>query len=705
MKQNEIDLVANLLAEEDLTIVRQNVRTASFNVKTRILTLPVWKFMNPALEGMLVAHEVGHALFTDTEKFGEMVKGDFNGTLFDYFNIIEDVRIERLMKDRYPGIRKTFYYGYANAVRENVFGTEGGDWKPNSMLLIDRINLYFKAGNFLYGIKFTAEENVFVDRARSVATIEDAAALALELYTFAKTAKKPTPPETEDQQNDSWDPLARKANPDDDLRAGENSEVVDEKDLDQPMTEVGGGSSDEDEEDGNNEDLDPSNDSDGSDELTDEEIAPVTDEAFNSTITKMIDSSAKEHVYYTPFNRIINPIISYKTVGKDFSDYEGEYYGGSQYVQEAHKRFLTFMNDTNKNVSYMVKEFEMRKAATAYSKTQISKSGSLNMNKVYAYKTSDDIFKRVTAVANGKNHGMVLLVDWSGSMDSVMNSVLIQTVNLVLFCRKINIPFEVYAFSTNELSSINQLELVNAPSVNVIYNNKFKLINFFSSKMSEREFTSMIKSLIIYKTYERSNKYRTHATPLNDALLYMLDFLPKYIKENGIEKMTFVTLTDGESRNMGIKTAKTFNAYYCKNIIVDPITRKNYEFSDGVKVGGEILRMIKDRYGITLLTFDIFDRRKDGARLVTTRNYMSHPSFDDVTKFNASIKANGFATITGGPHDAVFGIYEKNLGVANVEVEVSGNETVASLAKKFGKAVSGAMASRVLLTNIIKYIA
>ena len=35
--------LVKLLAEEDLTVIYQKVSTASFNVKTRQVTLPIWK--------------------------------------------------------------------------------------------------------------------------------------------------------------------------------------------------------------------------------------------------------------------------------------------------------------------------------------------------------------------------------------------------------------------------------------------------------------------------------------------------------------------------------------------------------------------------------------------------------------------------------------------------------------------------------------
>ena len=39
--------------------------------------------------------------------------------------------------------------------------------------------------------------------------------------------------------------------------------------------------------------------------------------------------------------------------------------------------------------------------------------------------------------------------DWSGSMNNVMMDTLKQLYNLIWFCRKVQIPYEVYAFTND----------------------------------------------------------------------------------------------------------------------------------------------------------------------------------------------------------------------------------------------------------------
>ncbi len=100
--------LARLLATENLVVEhRKDAQTASFDVEKRVLTLPNWELASNTVYDLLVAHEVGHALFTpniDWSLDHDVPK--------DYVNVCEDVRIEKLMKRKYGGLHKTFSRGY-----------------------------------------------------------------------------------------------------------------------------------------------------------------------------------------------------------------------------------------------------------------------------------------------------------------------------------------------------------------------------------------------------------------------------------------------------------------------------------------------------------------------------------------------------------------------------------------------------------------
>ena len=74
---------------------------------------------------------------------------------------------------------------------------------------------------------------------------------------------------------------------------------------------------------------------------------------------------------------------------------------------------------------------------------------------LHTYRFNEDLFKKVTVLPDGKNHGLVFILDWSGSMQYVLQDTLKQLYNLIWFCKKVQIPFEVYAFT----SEWNRMEL------------------------------------------------------------------------------------------------------------------------------------------------------------------------------------------------------------------------------------------------------
>ena len=132
--------LAKLLATEDIIVEHKKVETAQFNVHTRVLILPLWEKASNDVYDMLVGHEVGHALFTPDQDPPKDIPHQF-------VNVVEDARIEKLMKRRYMGIAKSFYKGYNEMHKQDFFELDGED--INNLNLADRANLYFKIGSFI----------------------------------------------------------------------------------------------------------------------------------------------------------------------------------------------------------------------------------------------------------------------------------------------------------------------------------------------------------------------------------------------------------------------------------------------------------------------------------------------------------------------------------------------------------------------------
>ena len=157
--------LAKLLATEDLIVEHKKVSTAQFNVHTRVLILPMWDRASNIVYDMLVAHEVGHALFTpDINWLSE------HKVHPSIVNIVEDARIEKLMKRKYAGLPKTFYHGYQELNDDDFFSVV--DEELSDLSFADRINLHFKIGLFV-DVEFTDQEQEIVDKVDACETFDD----------------------------------------------------------------------------------------------------------------------------------------------------------------------------------------------------------------------------------------------------------------------------------------------------------------------------------------------------------------------------------------------------------------------------------------------------------------------------------------------------------------------------------------------------
>ena len=193
MSQQEIKgNLARLLATENLVVEHRNVPTAQFDVDRRVLTLPNWDRASSIVYDMLVGHEVGHALFTPNEDWTEKVQVPQS-----YVNVIEDVRIEKLMKRKYPGLRKSFAGGYAELNALDFFEIQDEDL--TEFALIDRINLHYKVGAAAL-IPFTEEEKVPV-RSDWIVTIVEPTPAVKEMYEEKVNVQSNQTDSSDEQRN------------------------------------------------------------------------------------------------------------------------------------------------------------------------------------------------------------------------------------------------------------------------------------------------------------------------------------------------------------------------------------------------------------------------------------------------------------------------------------------------------------------------
>ena len=188
MKTNNINnqaksFLAKLLATENISVEHKKVKTAYFDVKHRLLVLPIWKNMNEDITDLLISHEVGHALFTPSSGWQDAVTK--KKIPHSFLNVVEDARIEKLIKRKYAGLSQTFIRGYRDLINNDFFGTKDKDL--DEMLLIDRLNIHFKSSHVESPITFSDDTELdFVNRMEKLETFDDVINLAEELSKYCK---------------------------------------------------------------------------------------------------------------------------------------------------------------------------------------------------------------------------------------------------------------------------------------------------------------------------------------------------------------------------------------------------------------------------------------------------------------------------------------------------------------------------------------
>ena len=818
---NTKSLLAKLLATENVTVEHGNYETASFDVKNRVLRLPIWKEMSGSLYDLMVLHEVGHALYTPEDGWHGAASNKGAGYK-SFLNVVEDARIERKIKDKYPGGRKSFIDGYLELIRKNFFGIEGHD--PNELGLIDKINLYMKGGT-VHELEFSEEENTFVEKVSNTRTWEDVVRVTDELYEYAKEHESETDMSDHEFASFEW------SDEDEDEDDEENSDGENEMNSDESLSELGetikeilensdleageekkedSGSSScagegegESEEKGKSTGESSKDDSDepadsakegegegnkesdnygaGAGRVTDKMFAErdgsfvpksFTDESFRSRENELVETSGDYEYEYAnlPVANLDNIIIDYKEVHSLIRDHyekiDRENEGHSTQIKDSIKDFVDFRNKNKKTVEYLAKEFEMKKAADAHSRTLTANSGIIDTSILHTYKYNEHIFRKINVTPDGKNHGLVMVVDWSGSMSRNIKGTIEQMMTLVMFAKRVNIPFEVFLFSDSYPSEVRGEKRWRDGGMPRWTSKKIErgdlivgshhLINVFSSRMRARELhEAYVNMTAVAAGYDYTNRYdryysrystlpdamRLGGTPLNDSLLAINTFLPEFKAKNNVQVVNLIYLTDGDSNGLqGIwydryedkwsgeydddgnkvlnsemvetKRLQMGNSYGTKKIqtiIRDPETKKEYNLKDIQRTTRRsgmtalLVNVLREKHGINVVNFFLIERLK---RYDVT-NYV-----EDYEKIEENFKywrKNGHMIVSGKMANGWSELYlvkgGKGLETEEDIFTVKEDATKGQIRSAFKKFSKGKLENRMMLSKFVDMVA
>ena len=578
--------LAKLLATENLIIEHKSVDTASFDIQRRVLTLPQWDIDSNYVYDMLVAHEVGHALYTPLRDWRKEDK--YKNLPMDYVNVVEDARIEKLMKQKFAGLNRDFYKGYEELHSQDFFEVNDND--VDDLKLIDRINLYFKIGAYLC-IDFNDEENQIITEITQAETFDQVLDISKKLYDLGKQQKQ----EVEALELQQLAELKQGIESEDGTPVTPVTlEPSDEQDDNAPEVE-GKGNTPTEETDAPDDDQAPEVEATNkAGNHADIDIA-TTQRSFDRNAEGLSNKEGGETQYINlpevdidsvqiKFNVLLESLrktFAHKTLDANPCSHPYELNAHNNNVDTMVQKFNDFKKSASKDVNNLVKEFEMKKSADSYSRSATARTGMLDMNKLHTYKYNEDIFRKVTLVPEGKNHGLVFLLDWSGSMHYQLEDTLKQLYKLVWFCRKVQIPFEVYAFTSDSWMLDDRLD----PSLRSTYSYEgtkpehvkskvygemvipaeFRMVNILSSLERGRDLDEMMK-LVYCQTVamcSHTGDYNRHfalsGTPLNEAIVCTGQITKHIIKTRGIQKCHVVVLTDGDGFHSDIWRESTYD--------------------------------------------------------------------------------------------------------------------------------------------------
>ena len=693
-------LLAKLMATENLVVEQRKVQTAMFDVKSRVLTIPqLDKSISGYLYDLFVGHEVGHALYTPLDGLMRARDEKISQAVT---NVVEDSRIERKIKNKYPGLRGSFVKAYKELLEKDFFETQGVDL--NTMPFLDRMNLFCKGGP-AQGINFTPFEKSLVEMVESTETYDDVIRVSKLVEQYAKQEKEEqrqrmleegVMDENDDFDEEEFEDDDGQFDYDQDFDGEESESKEDGDDVDQ-----GGDSDDEESEDDTKDEKSPSGTSGGQQGDNDEtEIRSLTDENYKKNESKLFAKDDSSYYYGNiPDVDLNQAIMDYKKV---FATYKES----TKHIPLRTEKFQKFRKETSKVVSYMVKEFELRKNADQMKRASVAKTGELNMNKVFSYKFNDDIFKKMTIVPDGKSHGLVMFLDWSGSMSGHLENTMKQLITLVMFCKKVNIPFDVYAFTSESPESYSKRDIKTGD----IMMKPFHLLNIFSSRMSAVEFTYAANVMVDISTsrYSYCRLFAMGGTPLNEAIIAAMKVVPEFQKKYKLQVVNTVFLTDGEGHRLSsvydsYETQMEWRSGAAKTLIIrDPVTKHQEIVEDwsNTKNTAAFIKLLKARTHCNILGFYVLSGRE-----FSRAAYILLPRAANVDAMKVQFRKDKSMVITNAGFDEYYLLRSEGLDVdEETELVVKENATTRGLVSAFSKYTKNRLNNRVVLNRFIGMI-
>lgn len=192
-----INNYARLLAAENLDIVRENITTAYIDIEKRVVHIPSYSSINAEIDELFFTHEISHALFTPKDSYPDEIRQKENSALLaQILNIVEDARVEKLIKRKYPGLVPIHKQAYKDLTVAGFFG----DFDETLLNFLDKVNIKFKIGT---KFKFNEYEEKLIVNIATCETFEHVREVSYLIYEYLKSAYEKQAEENDNQDDEN----------------------------------------------------------------------------------------------------------------------------------------------------------------------------------------------------------------------------------------------------------------------------------------------------------------------------------------------------------------------------------------------------------------------------------------------------------------------------------------------------------------------
>ena len=545
---------SSILSEEGIKFsYSTKAATAYFDLENREVVVPVWEWMDEPSKQLLVSHEVGHAKHSN---YSREAYEEYVSKFHSLFNVVEDARIERLMKREYLGLNKIFSYGYSVLMKNGIFEIPDNLDKLN---ITERLNLYAKLGTLIEVPFHNEKEYEFSYRLMNLNTKAEVVSLCYDILEYLKENKQEENSQNKSDGNCSY---SKGNKSDKEMPSMDKSE----KSEDSSNSEMENQSANENNKSENSSDNEENSKREtsgsGNDGADDNDVLDQLNDSLSEKMNENIaerDKASKKDKENSHYNDLVEIITT---------DYSKDFFNFSKKMYPLVKPTLKnkFYRDIEKMIVNIAKAannvFKQKMSANENKMTRNRNVGKLDMKKLAKYAISDSIFRNVKMLPEGKNHAIVIMVDYSSSMTNAhqLMGEFIQACVFGQFCKMNNIPFSIYAYGvgivTYDFAETTNYRIIRDGIMLIGDNFNFD-IPCIMWLANNRHYGST------FKNGASEFKFRQAGTPTLEALTFATRKLKLY-KQNGIEKTYLYIMTDG-AYNGTINCKRAVSGSYVDN--------------------------------------------------------------------------------------------------------------------------------------------